>query len=161
MREHTPQREQEVATNSIFERIERATLKPTSVELTADLSQNARITDIKTFTIPWAHPKPDVTRVELIEEGKLDQKLVQSVVRAHTWLRQLSNGSHTSVESLAAAVKLNPKVIRQALRLAYLSPTITNSILQGNQPAQLSLASIPFTLPLSWERQDEALEGAR
>jgi site-specific DNA recombinase len=153
------QDEQLTDTKSLFERIERVTLKATCIEVIADLSKNARVTDVKILGIPWiARARPNVTGVELTEIGKPDQKLVQSIVRAHAWLRKLSNGTHNSIESLAAAVKLNPKVVRQALRLAFLSPATTDSILQGYQPAQLSLASIPFTLPLSWERQDRALK---
>ena len=98
-----------------------------------------------------------MTAVELTEAGKSDPKLVQSVVRAHAWLRELSTGKHASIESLAKAVELNPKVIRQALRLAFLAPATINAILQGEQPAHLSLRRIPFTLPLSWEQQNQAL----
>jgi hypothetical protein len=127
--------------------------------VTADLSNNPRITDIKTFEIPWIpNAKPDVTRIELTEIGRPDQKLVQSVVRAHAWVRELSNGTHRSIESLAAAIKLSPKVVRQALRLAYLSPAATDAILKGCQPARLSLGLIPFTLPMSWERQNQVLQ---
>ncbi len=159
MRERMGQGEQQPATSSIFEWIERAILKANCIEVTADLSNNARTADIKTFEIPWVpNAKPDVSGVELTEAGKPDQKLVQSVVRAHVWLRELSNGNYASIESLASAVKLNPKVIRQALRLAFLSPVTTHSILHGTQPAQLSLASMPFTLPMSWEQQHRALE---
>jgi len=45
---------------------------------------------------------------------------------------------------------LHPKVVRQAFRLAFLSPDVTSAILEGRQPAALSLAQIPKLLPLSW-----------
>ena len=159
IRQRMGQDEQSAATTSIFERIERATLKPTCIEVTANISNNASVTDIKALEIPWLpNAKPDLTGVELTETCKPDPKLVQSIVRAHAWMRELSNGTHASIESLAKAVKLNPKVIRQALRLAFLAPATMNSILQGEQPAHLSLKRIPFTLPLSWEQQNQALE---
>ena len=82
---------------------------------------------------------------------------MQSVVRAHVWLHELSSGKHASIESLASAVKLHPKVIRQALRLAFLAPEIAESILQGTQPAHVSLAAIPFALPLPWAKQKQTL----
>jgi site-specific DNA recombinase len=146
------------ATESIFDRVERATVKASSIEVTADVSNEARIPDRKVFAIPWMRiGKPDVTQVEWTEAGKPDQKLVQSIVRAHVWLRDLTDGKHASIDSLATAVNLNPKVIRQALRLAFLAPGTTDSILHGNQAAQLSLRSIPFSLPLSWNKQEEAL----
>jgi site-specific DNA recombinase len=86
----------------------------------------------------------------LNEGAEPDQKLLPSVVRAQAWLVQLHNGNHVSIESLAATVQLHPKVIRQCLRLALLSPGITSAIIEGKQPASLSLSAIPKTLGLSW-----------
>jgi site-specific DNA recombinase len=149
--------EQSIETKFIFEQIDRAVLKATCVEVTVD-STNHVGTDINTFEIPWMpSKKSDVSGVELITAGKIDQKLVQSIVRAHAWLRELTNGKHASIEGLALLVKVNPKVIRQNLRLAFLAPQTIDSILVGNQPAKLSLAAIPFTLPLSWNEQLQAL----
>ena len=52
-----------------------------------------------------------------------------------------------SIEALAEANRLHPKVVRLALRLAFLSPEMTSGILEGNG---LSLGTIPKLLPLSW-----------
>jgi hypothetical protein len=41
------------------------------------------------------------------------------------------------------------KVVRQALRLAFLSPQVISAILEVTQPQALSLAQIPKLLPLS------------
>jgi hypothetical protein len=62
----------------------------------------------------------------------------------------LQNETYKSVEALAKANRLHPKVVRQALRLAFLSPHVTSPILEGTQPAALSLAQIPKVLPLPW-----------
>lgn len=82
-----------------------------------------------------------------------DPKLLQAIVRAHAWLRDLQNSKFDSVEALAASVKLHPKVVRQELRYAFLAPAITEAILTGDQPPTLSLARIPKTLPLTWSGQ--------
>ena len=148
----------QAATKFIFHRIERVTLRADRIEVTAQIASSARVSGMETFDIPWIpRAKPDMTRVELTERGKQNPKLVQAVVRAHAWLRQLSDGTYSSVEDLATAVGFNPKVIRQALRFAFLSSATTDSILQGTQPAHLSLATIPFKLPWSWDQQDQAL----
>jgi DNA invertase Pin-like site-specific DNA recombinase len=158
IRQRIGQSEQPTETKFGFDRIECATLKATRIEVTADLSNDARVTALTTFEIPWVpNAKPDVSGVELIEAGKPDHKLAQAVVRAHVWLRELTDGKHVSIESLARAVDLNPKVIRQALRLAFLAPGTMDSIMQGSQPADLSLRAIPFALPLSWKHQSNAL----
>ena len=57
--------------------------------------------------------------------------LVQAVTRAHAWLKLLGNGTYNSIESLAHAVDLHPKMIRNTIRLAFLPPSTTASILRG------------------------------
>jgi site-specific DNA recombinase len=79
-----------------------------------------------------------------------NESLIQSIVRAHVWIERLRNGAYESIEALAEANCLHPKVVRQALRLAFLSPHVTSVILEGGQPAELSLARIPKLLPLPW-----------
>jgi hypothetical protein len=62
----------------------------------------------------------------------------------------LQGGAYDSIERLAEANRIHPKVVRLALRLAFLWPEITSAILEGRQPAALSLARIPKVLPLPW-----------
>jgi site-specific DNA recombinase len=76
--------------------------------------------------------------------------LIQSIVRAYGWIHCLRGGAYESVEQLAKANSLHPKVVRQALRLAFLSPEVTSAVLEGKQPRELSLARLPKLLPLSW-----------
>jgi site-specific DNA recombinase len=83
-------------------------------------------------------------------EGTHNDGLIQSISRAHAWLRCLRERTYTSVEELAEANQIHPKVVRQALRLAFLSPNVTSAILEGTQPAGLALSRIPKLLPLSW-----------
>ena len=85
-----------------------------------------------------------------ILEGARNEGLIQSIVRTHVWLHRLQNGTYESIEALAEANRLHPKAVRQALRLAFLSPDVTSAILEGGQPSTLSLARIPKLLPLPW-----------
>jgi hypothetical protein len=78
-----------------------------------------------------------------------NESLIQSVVRAHSWMRALRDGTYGSVAGLADENKLLPKVVRQNLRLAFLSPEVTSGILEG-APAVQSLTRIPKLLPLKW-----------
>ena len=61
----------------------------------------------------------------------------------------LRDGTYDSIEQLAEANRLHPKVIRH-LRLAFLSPEVTSAVLERGQPAGLSLAQIPKLLALPW-----------
>jgi site-specific DNA recombinase len=72
------------------------------------------------------------------------------MVRAHGWIRSLQDGAYETIEQLAEESSFHPKVVRQALRLAFLAPDITSAVLEGRQPRGLSLARIPKLLPLSW-----------
>jgi DNA invertase Pin-like site-specific DNA recombinase len=86
-----------------------------------------------------------------------NEALIQSVVRAHVWMHSLQDGKYETVEQLAEANGLHPKVVRQNLRLAFLSPDITSAILDGRQPGQLSLARIPKLLPMPWTEHSQLL----
>ena len=85
-------------------------------------------------------------------EAARNEGLIQSIVRAHVWVRYLQDGTYNSIEALAEANLLHPKVVRQALRLAFLSPDVTSAVLEGSQPAVLSLARVPKLLPLALDR---------
>jgi DNA invertase Pin-like site-specific DNA recombinase len=103
--------------------------------------------------VAWAiKPKDAATAVEGSggSEGTRNDTLIQSIARAHAWMHSLREGAYKTIEQLAEANGLHPKVVRQSLRLAFLSPDVTSSILEGRQPAGLALARIPKLLPFSW-----------
>jgi hypothetical protein len=102
---------------------------------------------------PWSPMAKDVAPIveghDLMEIAH-NEGLIQSIVRAHAWMHSLREGTYDSIEQLAEVNGLHPKVIRQNLRLAFLSPDVTSAILEGSQLAGLSLARIPKLLPLPW-----------
>jgi site-specific DNA recombinase len=107
----------------------------------------------QTIKIAWSTKAKDTATV--VEgnggpESAPNESLIQSIVRAHGWMRSLQDEAYASIEELAKTSNLHPKVIRQALRLAFLSPDVTSAILEGRQPKGLALAGIPKLLPLSW-----------
>ena len=142
---------------SIFERIARVAMKAKSIEVTARIAGDENSPIIKTFELPWVtKDRSTAIRIEPSQRGMPDQKLLQAVVRAHAWLNNLTTGRHLSVEDLAHAAKLHPKVTCQALRLAFLAPDITTAILDGTHPTELTLRRIPKLLPLSWSRHRQS-----
>lgn len=80
-------------------------------------------------------------------------QLVQAITRAHGWVKLLSAGEYETVEALAQDVKVHPKVVRNAIRLAFLAPDITTAILDGSQPEHLTLGDLKHIIPLSWPEQ--------
>jgi DNA invertase Pin-like site-specific DNA recombinase len=106
-------------------------------------------TEIK---VAWSTKAEDSAAVESDgpPEATHNEALIQPIIRAHVWMHSLREGNYESVENLADANRLHPKVVRQALRLAFLSPDAISDILEGRQPAALTLAGIPKLLPLKW-----------
>jgi site-specific DNA recombinase len=93
--------------------------------------------------------EPTVENNGLPNDGR-NESLIQSIVRAHAWMHLLQDVTYGSIEELADANNIHPKVVRQNLRLAFLSSEVTSAILDGSQPASLSLARIPKLLSLKW-----------
>jgi site-specific DNA recombinase len=138
-----------------IERIERVIVARDQLLINLTRSSDDKEMDgaVSEIRIPWPTKVRDSTVAMESDgetEGTHNEGLVQSVVRAHAWMQSLRHGMFESVEMLAEANRLHPKVIRQALRLAFLSPNVTSAILAGSQPAALSLAQIPKLLPLPW-----------
>src|SRR6202043_3991006 len=105
------------------------------------------------FSIAWSTKAKDAAAAmedNGVPEVARNESLIQSIVRAHAWVDCLRDGAYESIEQLAEENQLHPKVVRQALRLAFLSPECTSAVLDGRQPAGFSLARIPKLLPLPW-----------
>ncbi len=135
--------------------VARADLSSRAIKITTTPTARIRKNE---FSIPWQPRQAGSASIDEANAAREpDQKLVQAVVRAHAWLRDLQTNKFDTVEALAASVNLHPKVVRQELRYAYLAPAITRAVLTGDQPTTLSLARIPKTLPLTWFGQCRAL----
>ena len=78
---------------------------------------------------------------------------MQAIVRAHVWLKLLTDRTYDSIEALARTVGLHPKHIRSSIRLAFLSPAATKAILDGQQRATLTLGDLDEDIALSWHKQ--------
>ncbi|HBF53562.1 MAG TPA: recombinase family protein, partial [Afipia sp.] len=102
--------------------VARAELSSRAIKITTSPAAKIRSSQ---FTIPWQPPQAgSASIVDATNERQPDAKLVQAVVRAHAWLRDLKNNKFDTVEALAAAVNLHPKLVRQELRYAVLAPAI-------------------------------------
>ncbi len=124
-----------------LEQVERITVSVGRIRLALKQSKGKP----GSIEIQWI-PKPKgTTQVVALPEPKVDQKLVKSIVRAHAWLDDLSSGRYASIEVLAAAADLHPKVVRQGLRLAFLPPDLTRAVLDGE--ARIELKQIQSFCP--------------
>ncbi|MGC1776994.1 MAG: recombinase family protein [Xanthobacteraceae bacterium] len=113
--------------------------------------------DASTVEVPFIN-RPSDNRAEIDESGASHSQrianplLAQAIVRAHNWLKSLSDGTCSSVEDLAHQLDLHPKVIRKGLKLTFLSPAITKDLLIGEQRTARLLSDLE-QVALSWDEQ--------
>ena len=109
------------------------------------------------WTLPVTRLTLLVTKLRIAAQSA--NAIVTQVRRHHppvrTLSRNLAAGRFTSVDDLAMAANLNPKVIRQGLRLAFLAPELTTAALEGE--ATFVLKQIPKLLSLSWREQHRSV----
>ena len=88
-------------------------------------------------------------------EALIDNTMVKLIARGHRWHRKLFDGTHASIEDLAKSENISPSFVSRILRLAYLSPTIVEAILNGLFPAHLTMKRLIEPFPMEWGRQRE------
>ena len=145
--------------NLIDRSVSRIVVGSTKVKITLKSTTDGNPSAIE---IPWSntqnHQRPHIEDGDEAMARAPNPQLVQAVVRAHTWVRLLSEGTHKSIESLAHSVDVHPKIVRNGIRMAFLAPTITKEILEGEQPPSLSLKDFIGAVPLSWCEQRRAFK---
>ena len=82
-------------------------------------------------------------------------KMVIVLARGHRWHRKLFEGTYASIEDTAKSENISPSFVSRILRLAYLSPTVVEAILDGKYPAQLTMKDLMEPFPMEWELQAE------
>jgi len=88
-----------------------------------------------------------------------DPALVKALARAFRWKRMLDNGRYGSIRELAAAEKINESYVSRLLRLTLLAPDIVDAILDGRQPAEMTLPVLMKAFPAEWHQQAAAFAG--
>lgn len=138
-----------------------------STKIVIDLKQTASRQSsgapLPPLEIPWSRPKkngfaevsePAEPHVDGALEKLPKPELVQALVRAHLWLKQLQDGTYRSIEELGRAAKVHPKNVRIGLRLAFLAPKITKAILTGSHLSGKMSSGLSDTADaLSWRDQ--------
>ena len=92
----------------------------------------------------WARPRT-----------RIDNAMVKALARAFRWRKLLETGVYATVEEIAAAEKINTSYVSRVLRLTLLAPDIIETILDGRQPAELTMAKLMKPFPVEWRRQAE------
>jgi hypothetical protein len=83
--------------------------------------------------------------------------LVKALARAHSWVARLLSGPASSIRAIAQAEGLTGRYVARIIPLAFLAPDITEAILEGSHPQDLTLAKLCQRLPLAWPEQRRTL----
>jgi hypothetical protein len=126
--------------------------------------------DAVTVRIPLAFRKrggrkrviaPDGMPVAVALPSRVDYAMVKAIARAFRWRQLLETGVYATIQELAAAEQINDSYVSRILRLTLLAPDIVEPVLNGSQPAEVTLAALINGLPAIWEDQIMALKAQR
>lgn len=79
--------------------------------------------------------------------------MIKAIARSFRWRKLLETGVYGTIEEIAAAEKINSSYVSRLLRMTLLAPDIVEAILDGRQPAEMTLATLMSSSPIEWERQ--------
>lgn len=123
-------------------------------------------TDISTITITKTIPMQMKRRgiemrmiVSETQPARTDPTLIRTIINAHRWLEELLYGDVENISAIASRESIDRSYVNRVLSLVFLAPAITESILSGTQPADLSLEKLTkrMDLPLDWAKQQQLL----
>ena len=115
-----------------------------------------------TVTVPVAIRKrggrklvitPDGATTAPVTRARLDSALLKALARGFRWRKLLETGDFATIEEIADAENINPSYVSRVLRMTLLAPSIVESILDGRQPAELTLAVLMQPFALTWGDQ--------
>jgi hypothetical protein len=76
--------------------------------------------------------------------------------RGFRWRKLLETGVYGTIDEIAAQEKINSSYVSRLLRMTLLAPDIVESILDGRQPVEMTLALLMRPFPVVWKEQVEA-----
>jgi hypothetical protein len=96
---------------------------------------------------------PDGQIDRLPAPQRADQAMVKAVARGFRWRKLIETGACASVADIARAEKISDSYVSRHLRLTLLSPAIVEAILDGRQPATVTLPRLLSPFPIEWSEQ--------
>lgn len=116
--------------------------------------------DTVTVTVPITLKRRGVEAKIILEGSPLappqkDPTLIAMIAKAHLYLEALTDGSGAGHTEVAERLGIHGPDISRILPMAFLAPKITEAILTGRQPADLTIARLTrlLDLPMSWSGQ--------
>ena len=111
-----------------------------------------------TIHVPFRVVKRGGRKEILLPDGaaqapKPDNTLVKALARAFRWKRMLESGEFASISELAEKEGIAFTYMARLMRLSLLSPELVDAVMDGRQPANITLANLMDPLPADWKEQ--------
>ena len=87
--------------------------------------------------------------------------LIKAVARAHEWVDRIARGEVPHQRAIAAETGLHRRYVGRIMQLAFLAPDITEGILEGRQPPELTLETLMGDMSADWITQRTQLLDSR
>ena len=116
------------------------------------------IPDTVTIHVPFHIAKRGGRKEMVLPEGaaqarKPDNTLVKALARAFRWKRMLESGEFASISELAEKEGIAFTYMARLMRLSLLSPELVDAVIDGRQPAHITLANLMDPFPANWKEQ--------
>jgi hypothetical protein len=99
---------------------------------------------------------PDGASAWVSPRTRIDSTMIKAIARGFRWRKLMETGVYGTIEEIAAAEKINSSYVSRVLRMTLLAPSVVEAILDGRQPAEMTLAVLMRPFPVAWEEQVEA-----
>src|SRR5215470_4669072 len=100
-----------------------------------------------------------IAGTDLFATAKPDARLIKLLIKARRFNAALVGSDGVPFAALAKREGMSPSYFTRLVRLSYLAPDITQSILDGRQPRDLTAKKLleHSRLPLAWHDQRTVL----
>jgi site-specific DNA recombinase len=154
--------------------LERVTLTPNHLELrlrqtiesaqahdSANISAGRPTASVATMAVPWTNPVPAAVKGIIhtpahnspIKASRREALLI-AIAKARQWIDDLAHDRAASFAVIARREGKAERHIRLLTPLAFVSPRILSTLLDGTAPADLTLTKLARALPYCWAEQE-------
>lgn len=129
------------------------------------MTRSAPIPDSVTLHVPFRIVRRGGRKEMQLPEGAMhlrrtDNTLVKALARAFRWKSMLESGEYATIAELAEREGIALSYLTRVLRLTLLAPDIVETILDGRQGSEVTLARVLEQFPLEWKQQSGRLNRA-
>lgn len=122
------------------------------------MTRATSIPDTMTIHVPFRVVKRGGRKEMVLPEGAAqarmpDNTLVKALARAFRWKRMLESGEFASISELAEKEGIAFTYMARLMRLSLLSPELVDAVMDGHQPANITLANLMDPFPADWKVQ--------